>query len=182
MFKYSIFLFLIILASCISKPENESSTISEEIIEHKTITIPKNVKNYLNLNFEGWRLVDSDDYDKIWWSFYKKEEMNYLASTDINDDKKADYALILTKNKTYQIIILFGSKDSFTHWIDSSFKNYGPNLTFGLTVEPPGRTDVIRPQIQSLILKSNAFNLMELENRACIYHSIDNQISVFKTK
>jgi len=146
--------------------------------------IPESVTQYLKANFTKWSIPNRDDY-KIWWSFYEPRTMPYYAITDLNDDRQEDYAFVLKKPDSLSVVVLLKKGDTFTHWVADFKATYNPadkDIQFGLATEPPGQIDVVIPRIQSLILRSNAFTLMELENRRCIYYWSDGKISVFETK
>ena len=112
--------------------------------------------------------------------------MPYYAIADLNDDRQEDYAFILKSADSLRVVVLLKNGDSFIHWIADNFKaTYNAadkDIQFGVTIDPPGQIDVVIPKIKSLILRSNAFTLMELENRRCIYYWSDGKISVFETK
>jgi hypothetical protein len=141
-------------------------------------------KKYIDVNLPGWSIAERTDY-KIWWSFYDGRSVPFMAVTDLNDDRQADYALMVKKESALKLVILLGKGATFTHWIadnfDTTFDPAAIDLTYGLTVEVPGRIDIVTPSVQSLIVKSNAFNLMELENRRCVYYWANGEIASFVT-
>jgi hypothetical protein len=147
--------------------------------------LPPNAEEYLKSNFSGWSLAETTDY-KVWWSFHDRaRNVPYLSIADLNGDRKADYGIVLKNAGALKFVVLLGKDKTFTHWVAEGFnKTYdpgNPDISYGFTVEAPGRIDIVYPEVKSLILKSNAFNLMELENRASVFYWLDGKIAVFKT-
>jgi len=180
-----IILSIIIISACSSTDLPDKTHTSIKDINSNEV-ISKDIKAYVSKNLAGWSLPDTSDYIKSWWSFYDKSVIPYAVKTDINDDGIADYGLILKNDSTFRFVILMGNKDSFTHWVSDDFKksfnSVEKKIQFGLTVQPPGRIDIAIPEIKSLILKSNAINLMEFEMRDCIFYWDNGKIKVFNTK
>lgn len=147
--------------------------------------ISMKVTTYLSENFAGWEIATETDYIKSWWSFYDRGNIPYAVKTDINDDKYPDYGIIIKKGDSIKLVVLTGNGTSFNHWVANNcptlFNSTLKNLHIGLSIEPPGRIDIAYPQIKSLILKSNAINLMDYENRLAAYYWEDNKIQVFQT-
>ena len=175
-------LLALLLASCTNQGiiNSGKSNISGSQKSDK----PLNLNNYIIKNFPGWQLVNTNDYVKSWWSFYDRNVQLYQVITDINDDTKEDYALLLKKADSLQIAFIISTPKGYTHWIDPDFNKKISDqggLHFGLTVEVPGRIDVALPEIKSLILKSNAVNVMDFEERAAVYYWNNGKVNVFKT-
>ena len=168
-----------------SSPRGTSAISSKAEGSNAVQDIPVSAKEYIRAKFPGWSIPNSDDY-KIWWSFYEPRTIPYYAITDLNDDRQEDYAFILKKPDSLRVVVLLKKGNTFNHWIADNFKaTYNAadkDIQFGVTIDPPGQIDVVIPKIKSLILRSNAFTLMELENRRCIYYWSDGKISVFETK
>jgi hypothetical protein len=149
--------------------------------------LPQQVTNYLHHVYPQWHIVEKSDYSKTWWSFYDSSHNPCWARTDINDDQLADYALWLKKETRLRLVICTGkTNQSFSHTIviDSNnvFNEREHNLSMGIAIAPPGQIDVVKPRIQSLILKPNGFALMELEERTRIYHWANDSIQTFYMK
>jgi hypothetical protein len=143
--------------------------------------------NYLNKTFPQWKVVEKSDYSKTWWSFYDSSYNPCWARTDINDDWQTDYALWLKKETQLRLVICTGKADgsyNYTIVIDSNkvFNEKEHNLSMGIAVAPPAQIDVVKPRIQSLVLKSNGFALMELEERTRIWYQENERIQTFYMK
>jgi hypothetical protein len=149
--------------------------------------LPQEIVSYLHLTFPQWRVVEKSDYSKTWWSFYDSSYNPCWARTDINDDQLADYAIWLKKEAQLRLVICIGkASQQFNHTIaiDSSnvFNEKERNLQMGIAVAPPAQIDVVKPRIQSLILRSNGFTLMELEERSRIYYWENGGLQTFYMK
>lgn len=149
--------------------------------------LPQAITHYLQNTFPQWQVVEKSDYSKTWWSFYDSSYNPCWARTDINDDRLADYALWLKKDTQLQLVICTGTvNQSFNHKIviDSSnaFTEKAHNLSMGVTIAPPAQIDVVKPRIRSLILKSNGFALLELEEHTRIYYQERDSIQTFYMK
>jgi hypothetical protein len=160
---------------------NTSSTI------HYPVVLPQEVVHYLHEAFPQWQLVKKSDYSKTWWSFYDSSYNPCWARTDINDDQLADYAVWLKKDTQLRLAICTGKANQlFNHTItiDSNkvLNENGQNLSMGIAVAPPAQIDVVKPRIQSLILKSNGFVVMELEERSRIYYWENGGLQTFYMK
>ena len=154
---------------------------------HYPAVLPQEMVSYLHETFPQWQVVEKSDYSKTWWSFYDSSYNPCWVRTDINDDQLADYAVWLKKATQLRLIICIGKvKQLFDHTIaiDSSkvFNEKEHNLLIGIAVAPPGQIDVVQPHIQSLILKSNGFVLMELEERSRIYYWENGSLKTFYMK
>jgi hypothetical protein len=154
--------------------------------EHTTL-LPQPLTAYLKTHLPQWQVVEKADYSKTWWSFYDSSYNPCWARTDINDDQLADYALWLKKNNQVRLVICTGTTGhSFAHYTASdnhiAINEREPNLTMGVAIAPPAQVDVAYPRIQSLILKSNGFALMELEERTRIYYWEKDTIQTFYMK
>ena len=146
--------------------------------------LPHQVIGYLAKNLPEWKIPDTSDYAKSWWSFHDKKEVPYHVILDLNDDEIADYGLLVHNNSSVKLLLLLGHKTSFDHYWATNFNQpfLKGELQYGLAIQPPGRIDIAFPEIRSLILKSNAINLLELENRLAIYYFMNEKLSVFTTK
>lgn len=147
-------------------------------------TLPPELLEAVKTTFTQWQIVEKTDYSNTWYSFYDSSYNACWARTDINDDQQADYAVLLKKQNELQLVICMGRRDhAYTPY--SVYKttihstNQQPVLTTGVTVAPPGQTDVVTPRIQSLLLKSNGFALLELEALAKIFYWQQDSIKTF---
>ncbi|HEX6429735.1 MAG TPA: hypothetical protein VF008_18710 [Niastella sp.] len=152
-----------------------------------TTLLPQTLKDYLKTYFPQWQVVAKADYSKTWWSFYDSSYNPCWVRTDINDDQLADYALWLKKDNLLHLVICTGTANhSFVHYTANDltipFNEKEPNLTMGVAVAPPAQIDVAYPRMQSLILKSNGFALMELEERTRIFYWDNDSIQTFYMK
>jgi hypothetical protein len=143
--------------------------------------------NYLHTTYPQWHVVEKSDYSKTWWSFYDSSYNPCWARTDINDDQFTDYAFWLKKDTQLRLVICNGNADGWynhTIVIDSNkvFNEKEHNLSMGIAVAPPAQIDVVKPRIQSLVLKSNGFALMELEERTRIWYQENEHIQTFYMK
>lgn len=186
--RYLLIGFVFIFSACPnpeSLPGGASIETSKAEGSPSNQDIPESAKQYIKENFPEWSIADRADY-KLWWSFYDPATTPYHAITDLNDDRQVDYACIIKNADSVRLIILLRKGDTFNHWMPDNFRethdSSNKGIGFGLTIEPPGRIDVVIPGIQSLVLPLNAFNLMEFENRRCIYYWSDGKIAVFQTK
>lgn len=151
------------------------------------VALPQEIENYLYKTFPQWQVVEKNDYSKTWWSFYDSSYNPCWARTDINDDQLADYAVWLKKDKQLRLVVCTGKANRlFNHTIAIDSNNVlngnGHNLSMGIAIAPPGQIDVVKPQIQSLILKSNGFVLMELEEQSRIYYWENEALQTFFMK
>lgn len=133
------------------------------------------INEYLKANLPGWTIVDTADYNKSWWSFYDRSQAHNAITLDLNDDRMADHALLVKKGSHLGLVVLFGTKDkSYTHWIADDFHpaydGKVKDIQYGLAVEPPAQIDVLEPEERSLVLQSNAVTLLDMEQRARVYH------------
>ena len=182
-----LFALLLFIFSACGRPEVKTlpkPTVNTRVAKKNSAEKPSaEVEKYIKNEFAGWSLASKSDYIKSWWSFYDNKSVPYFVATDINDDQLSDYGLILKKSDSIKVVILVGDKNSFKHWVAKEvgepFNFNLKNLQLGLTIEPPGRIDIAYPAIKSLILKSNAINVMEFENRLCIYYWLGEKIEVF---
>lgn len=180
-------LFILLIFLGCKQPEikgNEQQTNPLSTTNNLKTTLPQNVQNYLAENLSEWNIPDTADYAKTWWSFHDSNAIPYYVVTDLNDDEIADYSIMVHNDKKITIVFLLGGKDSFSHQFATDFLRpfVKHHLEYGLSIEPPGRIDIALPEIRSIILKSNAINLLELENRLGIYFFADNRLGVFTTK
>ncbi|MBC7912791.1 MAG: hypothetical protein H7Y07_01595 [Pyrinomonadaceae bacterium] len=177
-------ILLVLLVGCNSGGHTSNTAADNPDLNSERL-IPQNVIDYLSTHLPGYSIANRSDYTTGWWSFYEPQSTPFVVKTDINDDQIVDYALILKKSNLIELVILTGTKGSFKHWIAPDFnKNFNPNakdLHYGLMPQPPGQIDIAYPQIKSLILKSNAINLMDYENRMAIYYWSGDRIEIFKT-
>jgi hypothetical protein len=154
---------------------------------HRVTALPQSLVYYLHINCPQWQVVERTDYSKVWRSFYDSSYNPCWARTDMNDDQLADYALLLKKDNLLRLVICTGSPSrSFTHYttddLPVTFNEKEHNLTVGVAVAPPAQIDVAYPRIQSLILTSNGFALMELEERTRIFYWHHDSIQTFYMK
>lgn len=160
--------------------------ITDTTHQYPTV-LPQALVDYITVHFPQWRLVEKTDYSNTWWSFYDSSYNPCWARTDINDDRLADYALWLKNDSLAQLIICTGtSGHAFTHYIAKHptilFNENDHNLVHGVAVVPPAQIDVVSPRIQSLILKSNGFALLQLEERTRIYYWQKDSLQTFYMK
>lgn len=185
--KVFIIIFSFLLSACHSanSSRNADEDIKPSVHEDFNQLIPHELKSYISETMPGWTIPDTSDYIKSWWSFYDKDINPYATKTDINDDGLADYGLLLKNNNRLCLVILTGHQNSFTHWIatnfDESFNSESNKIHFGLLVQQPGQIDIALPEIKSLVLKSNAINLMDFETRVCVFYWDNAKMEIFKT-
>lgn len=166
--------------------EPVAAAVAPKSNQHTTL-LPMTLEDYLETHLPQWQVVEKADYSKTWWSFYDSSYNPCWARTDINDDQLADYALWLKKDNQLRLVICTGTPGhSFVHYtvndINLAFNEQGPNLVMGVAIAPPAQIDVAYPRIQSLILKSNGFAQMELEERTRIYYWEKDTIQTFYMK
>jgi hypothetical protein len=118
--------------------------------------VPHEVQSYIQTHLRGWTIADTTDYDRLWWSFYDKKQVPFF--------------------------VMIGINHSFIHQITDDFKVGVKNLKYGLAIEPAGQIDVLEPKEATLILRSNAITLMEMEDRSRIYYWSDRAIKTFLCK
>lgn len=150
------------------------------------MSIPVSVQDHIARHLPGWTIPGPVDYAGSFWSFYDRSTVPYFTAVDINDDNFVDYGVLIKKQKKVQLVLLLSAgSDSFIHHIVSDPGKAPADITDGLSYcvlpEPPGQIDVAYPDIRSLILLSNGINLMDMENRVCIYYWDGSHISVFQT-
>jgi hypothetical protein len=167
-------------------PKTPIATYVSVVLPYPAV-LPQEITNYLRDTFPQWQVVEKGDYSKTWWSFYDSSYNPCWSRTDINDDQLADYAVWLKKNNQLRLVICTGKANQlFNHTIviDSNymFNEKEHNLQTGIAVAPPAQIDVVKPRIQSLILKSNGFVLMELEERSRIYYWENHGLRTFYMK
>lgn len=176
----------ILLSACKQQAAKLPTTADVPHALHYPAVLPQEMVNYLHQTFPQWRVIEKSDYSKMWWSFYDSSYNPCWARTDINDDQLADYVIWLKKDAQLRLVICTGKAGQlFDHTIaiDSSvFNEKEYNLSTGIAVAPPAQIDVVKPHIQSLILKSNGFTLMELEERSRIYYWENGGLQTFYLK
>lgn len=177
----------LLLLAC--KEQVPKSPISNDILPafHYPTVLPQEIVSSLRDTFPQWQVVEKSDYSKTWWSFYDSSYNPCWARTDINDDQLADYAIWLKKDAQLRLLICTGKTNTtynYTIVIDSNnvFNKKEHNLSMGIAVASPAQIDIVQPQIQSLILKSNGFALMELEAQTRIYYWENEGIQTFYMK
>lgn len=179
------------VASCNDQATTTSVTATDHTVKQElapAVTIgrllPTHVRAYVQTHVAEYTIVDTADYGISWWSFYDRSVIPFAVTTDINDDRFLDYALLVKKNQVLRLVIVLGTAHGFTHHFIHDFNEAYKqnNLQYGLMVEPPGQTDVVVPEERSLILPSNGIALMELENKARIYYWQDGGIKTFYMK
>jgi hypothetical protein len=184
----SIFLVIIVLVAGCRNHHNVSVPVTitgSKDITDSTGLIPKKVREYLETNFAGWSIPDTADYKKCWWSFYERTQVPYYVTTDLNDDKLPDYALILKNVNTIRLVILVGKGNTFTNRMPDDFcqPHTANDIQFGLAIEPPGLTDCIVDNIEcSITIRSNAIALMELECKSKYYYWQDGIVKSFRLR
>ncbi|MFT3825320.1 MAG: hypothetical protein QM731_15490 [Chitinophagaceae bacterium] len=183
--RFILICFLLVIEAC-SDHTHPDKTIQPLLpVANTAISIPATVTAYINNNLPGWNIVSKEDYATSFWSFYDSNTTPFFAAVDLNDDRVADYAVIIKKENIAKPVILLSDGASFKHWITDDLNQHlneaGNDVLFCLLPEPPGQVDVVKPAISSLILTNNAVNLMYLENRQCIFYWDGTQIAVFKT-
>jgi hypothetical protein len=175
----------IIISGCDHSIKDQEKDIAvEEKITTRPPGLPPQVMGYLAQHLPEWKIPDTSDYAKSWWSFHDKKMVPYSVVLDFNDDEIADYVLLVHNDSTVKLLLLLGNKETFNHFWATDFKQpfLKGELQYGVAIQPPGRIDIAFPEIRSLILKSNAINLLELENRLAMYYFKDQKLSVFTTK
>lgn len=179
---------LIASAGCVPKQDEQEDTrlLQPALQQAVAITgLPAPVREYIATHLRGWAIVNKEDYDSSFWSFYDSAMLPFFTATDLNDDGLVDYGVLVKKEGFVQLAFLLGAGDSFTHQLANDFKkafnDTTNDLTWCLTPAPPGQTDVAYPRMQSLILRSNGINLLQLENRTCIYYWDGQGIGLFAT-
>lgn len=143
------------------------------------------LESLLDKSGSGLKLIDKTEYDKLWWSFYDSETDPTFSELDINDDKTVDYVFFGKKDHEIRLFFYLSSVEGYQLFIAEDFREKvddGTGFKFGLAPEPPGRIDVVLPRIQSLILNSNAVNLMVYEVRDRVYYYQNNTIESFRTR
>jgi hypothetical protein len=153
----------------------------------KQTSTQSSLEKYLKANLPGWMIVDTADYNKLWWSFYDRTQAHNAITVDLNDDRIADHALLMKKGSDLRLVVLLGSANkSYSHWIADDFHpEYDgavKEIHYGLTVEPPAQIDVLEPEERSLVLQSNAVTLLEMEQRARVYHWENGTIKTLYAK
>jgi len=180
-----LIMLLIFLSGCRQKPADSAAANNIPPGENPA-PIPPAVTKYLQSILPGWHVPVSSDYVKSWWSFYDRNSRPWHVIADINNDRKEDHAFILKNGDSLKVVLIISTGKSYRHYMPANFDmkfNQGRNdLQYGLGIEPPGRVDIAYPRISSLILLNNAVNMMELENRICIYHWADTTVSAFATR
>jgi hypothetical protein len=189
MFRWIWMAGLCLMAACEERSiQTQEAPSVDQNHNHHTTVLPQTLVAYLKTNFPQWQIVSKADYSKTWWSFYDSSDNPCWARTDINDDRLADYALWLKKDNMLRFVIFTGTAShSFAHYtandINVAFnEKEHNNLTMGVAVAPPAQIDVAYPRIQSLLLKSNGFALMELEERTRIFYWKNDSIQTFYMK
>jgi hypothetical protein len=181
------------VAICILLPACKEQTPKPPIAANTSTTtpypvdLPQEIVHYLHETFPQWQVVEKSDYSKTWWSFYDSSYNPCQARTDINDDQLADYAVWLKKDSQLRLVVCMGKANRlFNHTIaiDSNIvlNENRHNLSIGIAVAPPAQIDVVKPRIQSLVLKSNGFVVMELEERSRIFYWENEGLQTFYMK
>ncbi len=180
-----IILLLLICTACTNHRAEPKAFVLPQILSIAAPAIPVAVTDYTGLQFPGWSIVTKQDYHTGFWSFYDEKKLPFFTAVDINDDGYVDYGILIKKQDTVQLVILLNKNNSFTHQVAGNFllPHYPDNkaLQYCLLPEPPGQIDVVKPSIRSLILTTNAIQLMEMENRICIYYWNNTTIAAFQT-
>ncbi len=177
-----------LMAACDEQAmQAQVAAAARQIHYHPATVLPQTLLDYLKINYPQWHVVEKADYSKTWWSFYDSSYNPCWARTDINDDQLADYALLLKKRNQLRLVICTGTiNHSFAHYTANDlaifFNEKEHNLTVGVAVAPPAQIDVAYPRTQSLVLKSNGFALMELEERTRIIYRDKDSIQTFYMK
>lgn len=187
MLKWMYVAICILLLACKEQAPKQPIATNTSATTYYPITLPQEIVHYLHDTFPLWQVVEKNDYSKTWWSFYDSSYNPCWARTDINDDQLADYAIWLKKDKQLRLVVCTGKANQlFNHTIaiDSNvvLNENGFNLSTGIAVAPPAQIDVVKPRIQSLVLKSNGFVLMELEERSRIYYWENEGLQTFYIK
>lgn len=177
----------ILLLAC--KEQTLKPPISNDVPPalHYPTVLPQEIVSSLRDSFPQWQIVEKSDYSKVWWSFFDSSYNPCWARTDINDDQLADYAIWLKKDAQLRLLICTGKTNTaFNHTIaidsNNMFIEKEHNLSMGIAVASPAQIDIVQPQIQSLILRSNGFALMELEAQTRIYYWENGRIQTFYMK
>ena len=187
MVKWMYIAIIILLPACKEQTPKVAIAANTSTTIHYPVVLPQEIVHYLHETFPQWRVVEKSDYRKTWWSFYDSSYNPCWARTDINDDQLADYAVWLKKDTQLRLVVCTGKANRlFNHSIaiDSNtvLKENRHNLSIGIAVAPPAQIDVVKPRIQSLVLKSNGFALMELEEQSRIYYWENEGLQTFYMK
>ncbi len=146
--------------------------------------LPEPLRVFLHRDLPDWQLVNEGDYDRSFWSLYAGDHLPYLVTTDVNDDGLADHCVLLKIAGYVEPFFLLGRDDGSFHILRQDayrvpFDDAVNDLRYALTIEAPGQIDVVKPAINSLLLRSNGINFLELENRWCIFYWDNSSISAF---
>lgn len=146
--------------------------------------VPADLLDFLASDLPDWQLVERADYDPSFWALNTGGEAPFVATTDLNDDGLADHCVLLKLAGYAAPFFFMGRKDGHFDILRQDafripFSDARNDLRFGLSVEAPGQIDVAVPEIKSLVLRSNGVNLMEQENRWCIFYWDEGTIRSF---
>jgi hypothetical protein len=180
--KHCLIITAFLLFACDKKRKIVKSTQDIQI----SADIPQKVMNYIQSRQPDWMLPERSDYH-IWWSFYDRDEIPYFATADINDDEKADYAIIVKQDGILQTHFLISTGKTYSHWTDESLKlktSSSKTVTeYGLQIIEPRQLDYIfKGKDQTVILLRNAVGLMEVENLKKIYYWSEGKLTTLQVK
>jgi len=189
--KNKILYFLLIIISCNHFSNNNSKIISDT--KTYDFAIPQHLKEYINTKLTEYVIPDTLEYYKDFCFFFNntskhffKYQNPYFVSSDFNDDFKSDYALLLKRNDTLKIAIIYSKNSKYEHWIDENYNiivDKQNGIQHGLNIEPPRKIDcVFNNEEKSLILKTNGISLYKLEEMLRVYYWENNTFNVFIMK
>ncbi|WP_207426942.1 hypothetical protein [Pedobacter sp. SYSU D00535] len=184
--KSTCLLFISLLSGIAACQSNASSGltvqtgVTEEPANKRQVILPEAANSYVQKHVTGWEIATDADYAHLWWSFYDRDEIPFAVSADFNDDKLADYAYVIKKADSVGLVILTGTGNTFRHWLAPDFKIdlKKSGIEHGISVVPPGQVDVLRPEMKSVVLKSNGIALKEFEMRTKLYYWEDGRFKV----
>lgn len=188
------YFFIVILISSCKYNINNSKTNSILTYKNLEFIVPEKIEEYIKNNLPDYKLPDTTEYYKGFCFFfnktskhYFKEQIPFFITTDINDDFKSDYALLLKdKNDILKLIIIYSTNNSYRHWIDDIYPipiDHKIGIQHGICIEPPRKIDcVVNNEEKSLILKSNGISLYKLEEMIRVYYWENDSFKVFITR
>jgi hypothetical protein len=81
--------------------------------EHKktSLLLPDTVHELIRAKFPGFRVPDQSDMKDLWASETEPGSLAYFDQGDFNGDGRNDFALLLTKDKEYWLVIFHRQQD-----------------------------------------------------------------------
>jgi len=180
---FFFYLFQILSTGCSNPDEIKlDKKPSPVLVNNADYNFPKKITEAIQQKYSNSILIKKSDYAPLFWDFYDANTVPSMATTDINNDQKSDFAFLIQTDHVIQIVIALSDNEKYHYWQSpfslGQFEKKGVEIA--LDVKPAGQTDIVKPKAQSLVLKKNGFLIRKLEQDYLILYEQKGEIISFK--